>query len=138
MCSAMWQRMSCGLTGAMRREAEARFAQAAAHQGRIPAGVGVQGQMIQVHSHTYLDGHEIAHTVTQHQETAGVTGLDLPPVGKCGVLNHLPQLILIRRCQGRPRRGVHHLAGPVRIAGQRLRGLGPVRLKRRWGPPTAR
>jgi TP901 family phage tail tape measure protein len=62
-----------GLTGRDRRVAEARYAQALAHGGRVPGGpaaFGVPLAPIQVHSTVLLDGREIAKTVTTHQQRA--------------------------------------------------------------------
>jgi TP901 family phage tail tape measure protein len=60
-----------GLSGEARRVAEARYAQALAHNGRIPNGpaaFGVPLAPIQVHSTIILDGAAVAKSTTTHQQ----------------------------------------------------------------------
>jgi uncharacterized membrane protein (DUF485 family) len=56
-------------TTAARRAEEGRIAQALAHGGHTPSGLGVLGQNVTtVHTHVHLDGQQIAHVVDTHNQ----------------------------------------------------------------------
>lgn len=57
-----------------RKAAEMAFAQAIAHKGYVAAGPTLQGVPTVIHTHVHLDGKQIAHSVTTHQEQLGRYG----------------------------------------------------------------
>jgi hypothetical protein len=54
-----------------KQAAEARFAQAQAHGGRVPNNIGVAGQAIVIKNHVILDGQIVANSTTKHQQRSG-------------------------------------------------------------------
>jgi hypothetical protein len=54
-----------------KQAAEARFAQAQAHGGRVPNDIGVAGQAIVIKNHVILDGQVVANSTVKHNQRSG-------------------------------------------------------------------